>query len=87
MTSIVDSREIVQAFDISGTQECQIMHDLIENVEGEILCLDAGFNDRELVRKISELGITPRIFPKKSNKINGDIYWQKMYLLQMGCRG
>jgi transposase len=80
MTSIVDSREIVQGFDISGTQECQIMHELIKNVDGEILCLDAGFNDRELVRKISEMGIIPRIFPKKSNKINGDIYWQKMYL-------
>lgn len=80
MTSIVDSREIVQAFDISGTQECQIMHELIKNVEGKILCLDAGFNDRKLVSEISQLGMTARIFPKKNNKINGDVYWQKMYL-------
>lgn len=80
MTSIVDSREIVQAFDISGTQECQIMHELIKNVKGEILTLDAGFNDRNLVNEISKLGMKPYIFPKKNNKINGDIYWQKMYL-------
>jgi len=80
MTSIVDSREIVQAFDISGIQECQIMHELIKNVNGEILTLDAGFNDRELVSEISRLGMRPYIFPKKNNKINGDIYWQKMYL-------
>ncbi len=80
MTSIVDSREIVQAFDISGTQECQIMHNLIKNVDGKILCLDAGFNDRKLVVEISQLGMKALIFPKKNNKINGDIYWQKMYL-------
>lgn len=80
MTSIVDSREIVQAFDISGIQECQIMHELIKNVKGKTLCLDAGFNDRKLVSKISRLGMKPYIFPKKSNNINGNIYWQKMYL-------
>ena len=80
MTSIVDSREIVQAFDISGIQECQIMHKLIKNVEGKTLCLDAGFNDRKLVSEISRRGMTPYIFPKKNNNINGDIYWQKMYL-------
>lgn len=80
MTSIVDSREIVQAFDISGVQECQIMHELIKKVEGDTLCLDAGFNDRELVREIAELKMAPYVFPKKSNNINGDIYWQKMYL-------
>jgi len=80
MTSIIDSREIVQAYDISGIQECQIMHELIKNVKGITLCLDAGFNDRKLVSKISQLGMKPYIFPKKSNNINGDIYWQKMYL-------
>jgi len=47
MTSIVDSREIVQAFDFSGKDECRAMHTLIEEVEGESLRLDAGFNDRE----------------------------------------
>ena len=80
MTSIVDSREIVQAFDISGIQECQIMHELIKNVEGKSLTLDAGFNDRKLVSEISQLGMKPYIFPKKNNNINGDVYWQKMYL-------
>lgn len=80
MTSVVDSREIVQVFDISGTQECQIMHNLIKSVDGKILCLDAGFNDRKLVAEISQLGMKALIFPKKNNKINGDVYWQKMYL-------
>ena len=80
MTSIVDSREVVQAFDMSGIQECRIMHKLIKNVDGESLTLDAGFNDRNLVSEISKLGMSPYIFPKKCNNINGDIYWQKMYL-------
>ncbi|MBT3299018.1 hypothetical protein HN385_08845 [archaeon] len=80
MTSIVDSREIVQAFDISGIQECRIMHELIKNVDGKILTLDAGFNDRKLCAEISQLGVAPYIFPKKSNNINGSVYWQKMYL-------
>lgn len=80
MVSIVDSREIVQTFDISGTQECKIMHELIKDVDGKSLRLDAGFNNRELVKEISELGMTPFIFPKCINNINGDPYWQKMYL-------
>jgi len=80
MTSIVDSREIVQAFDVLGIQECQIMHELIKNVEGSSLSLDAGFNDRKLVSEISRLGMKPIIFPKKSNNMNGDVFWQKMYL-------
>lgn len=80
MTSIVDSREVVQAFDISGIQECIIMHELIKKVEGKVICLDAGFNDRELTTEISLLNMKPYIFPKKINNINGDIYWQKMYL-------
>jgi len=80
MTSIVDSREIVQAFDISGTQECRIMHELIKLVDGDSLRLDAGFNDRKLVWEISRRGMSPYIFPKCNNNINGDIYWQKMTL-------
>jgi transposase len=80
MTSIVDSREIVQAFDISGKQECQAMHDLIEQVNGNSLRLDAGFNDRELVRKIAEKGMKPFVFPKKSNNLNGKLAWKTMYL-------
>jgi len=80
MTSIVDSREIVQAFDISGEQECRAMHKLIENVYGNSLHLDAGFNDRELVRKIAEKNMIPYVFPKKNNNINGKLAWKTMYL-------
>ena len=65
MTSIVDSREIVQAFDISGEQECKAIHKLIDGVYGDSLRLDAGFVDRKLVTKIDELGMKPYIFPKK----------------------
>ena len=80
MTSIIDSREVVQAFDISGEQECKAMHNLIEEVEGNSLRLDAGFNDRELVRKIAEKEMIPYIFPKKNNNLNGDLAWKTMYL-------
>ena len=80
MTSIVDSREIVQNFDISGEQECRIMHKLIKCVYGDSLRLDAGFNDRELVRKIADKGMVPFVFPKKNNKLNGSLAWKQMYL-------
>ena len=80
MTSIVDSREIVQAFDVSGKQECKAMHKLIEGVHGDSLRLDAGFNDRELVRKIAERGMTPYVFPKKNNNLNGKLAWRTMYM-------
>lgn len=80
LTSIVDSREIIQAFDFSGKDECRAMHSLIEEVKGESLRLDAGFNDRELVRKIAEAGMLPYVYPKKSNKINGSESWREMYL-------
>ncbi len=80
LTCIVDSREIVQAFDFSGEDECKAMFDLIEEVEGQSLRLDAGFNCRELVRKIAELGMLPYIYPKKNNKINGSEAWREMYL-------
>ena len=80
LTSIVDSREIVQAFDFSGIDECKAMHSLIEEVEGDSLRLDSGFNDRELVRKIVEKNIIPYVYPKKSNRINGGNGWTEMYL-------
>lgn len=80
MTSIVDSREIVQAFDTSGEQECRAMHNLIENVYGNSLRLDAGFNDRELVQKIVERGMIPYVFPKCNNNLNGNVAWKSMYL-------
>lgn len=77
MTSIVDSREIVQAFDISGKQECKIMHLLVLELEKIIkssdcetlkskLTLDAGFVDRKLVQLIDDCGMTPYVFPKKN---------------------
>ena len=79
LVSIVDSREIVQAFEMNN-KECPTMHSLIENIKGDILCLDAGFIDRELTKKIFELGIKPLIFPKKNLNLNGSIYWKKMFL-------
>lgn len=80
MTSIVDSREVVQAFDVSGEQECKAMHALLEEVKGDSLRLDAGFNDRELARKIAEKEMIPYIFPKKNNNLNGSEAWKSMYL-------
>ena len=80
MTSIVDSREIIQAFDFSGEDECKAMFDLIEEVDGDSLRLDAGFNCRELVMRIAELGMLPYVYPIKSNKINGAEAWREMYL-------
>jgi transposase len=80
MTSIVDSREVVQAFDISGVHECQIMHELVKEVRGDSLRLDAGFNDRALATEIEELFMTPYIYPKKCNNLNGDLAWKFMYL-------
>ncbi len=79
LTSIVDSREIIQAFDFSGEDECKAMHSLIEEVDGDSLRLDAGFNDRELVRKIVEFGMLPYIYPKKNNILNGSDAWKEMY--------
>ena len=80
LTSIVDSREIVQAFDFSGEDECRAMHSLIEDAEGDSLRLDSGFVDRELVRKIVEQGLIPYIYPRKNSKINGSEAWREMYL-------
>ena len=79
MVSIVDSREIVQAFEINN-KECPSMHSLIKEVKGKSLCLDAGFIDRNLTREIAELGIKPFIFPKKNLDLNGGVYWKKMFL-------
>ena len=79
IVNIVDSREVVQAFDISGKQESRIMIKLVEQAEGDSLALDAGFNCRKLVSKINELGMTPFIFPKKNNILNGRLAWKLMY--------
>lgn len=80
LTSIVDSREVVQAFDASGQHERPAMHELIKRVQGISLRLDAGFIDRDLVNKIVELGMTPYVFPKKNTLLNGSLAWKNMYL-------
>ncbi len=88
MTSIVDSREVVQAFDISGKQECRIMHHLIKyliktskKLAGK-LTLDAGFVDRKLAQLIEDSGLSPYIFPKKNTKLTakGSPAWNRMWL-------
>lgn len=80
MTSIVDSREIVQAFDITGGGECKVMIELIQDVFGDSIRLDAGFNSRELTKEIEKLFMTPYIYPKSNNILNGDDSWKEMYL-------
>jgi transposase len=80
LTSIVDSREIVQAFDFSKKDECKVMHSLVKEVEGDSLRLDAGFNDKELVKKIVAQNIVPYVYPKKNNRMNGGEGWTEMYL-------
>ncbi len=57
LTSIVDSREVVQAFDVGHKAECPIMHELVEKIKNPLLknltnviksaklTLDAGFVD------------------------------------------
>lgn len=80
MTSIVDSREIVQAFDITGRGEKEVMKELVKEVTGDSIRLDSGFNDRELVKLIEKLFMTPYVYPKSINKLNGDDSWKFMYL-------
>jgi len=80
MTSIVDSREIVQAFDTTGRGECEVMKELIKEVSGKSIRLDAGFNDRELVKSIEDFFMTPYVYPKSNNILNGDDSWKYMYL-------
>ena len=80
LTSIIDSREIVQSFDFSGKNERLVIDSLVEEIEGDTLCLDAGFNDRDLVRKIVAKNIIPYVYPKKINRINGGNGWTEMYL-------
>jgi len=80
LTSIIDSREIVQEFDFSGRDEQIAMFDLVEKVDGDSLRLDAGFNNHELAKKIVEKNIIPYVYPKKINNINGSRGWSEMYL-------
>jgi len=80
MTSIVDSREIVQAYDITGRGECEVMLELIRQVSGDSLRLDSGFNSRELAKAIEDMFMIPYIYPKSINKLNGHDSWKYMYL-------
>ena len=80
MTSIVDSRQIVQAFDITRRGESEVMKELIKEVSGESIRLDSGFNDRELTKAIEELFMVPYIYSKSNNNLNGDDSWKYMYL-------
>src|SRR3989344_3309438 len=52
----------------------------VKEVKGNSLRLDAGFVDKELIRKIGELGMKSFIFPKKNLNLNGNIYWKEMFL-------
>lgn len=92
MTSIVDSREIVQEFDTSGKQECIIMHELVKKIAKDLkkdvnkllkkakLTLDSGFVDKKLAQLIENSGMIPYIFPKKNNKLKsgGSPGWKRM---------
>jgi len=92
MTSIVDSREIVLAFDLGTKQECRAMHGLVAEIKGCLktdidkilvnakLTLDAGFIDRKLSQLIENSGIIPYIFPKTNTTINsrGSRAWTRM---------
>jgi len=78
-TSIIDSREIVQTFEMSKSER-KAMKKMIEEVKGNSLRLDAGFVDRELTTKIAEFGMKPIIFPRANIDINGRITWKLMYL-------
>ncbi len=94
LTSIVDSRERVLAFDVGGTQECRAMHFLVKEIVDIIqrdvngllkkakLTLDSGFVDKKLAQLIEESGIIPYIFPKKNNvlKSKGHPAWKRMLL-------
>jgi transposase len=78
-TSVIDSREIVQAFEMNK-KEKEAMRKMLAEVKGDSLRLDAGFVDRKLTSMIFELGMKPFIFPKKNIDLNGRTAWKMMYL-------
>jgi hypothetical protein len=89
VTTIVDSRQIVQEFSLESKQECRLMNDLVRNLKERLqinpqiqqkLTLDAGFIDRKLTELISQSGMKPFIFPKKglTFKAKGSLAWKKM---------
>lgn len=56
------------------------MRELVEQVEGDSLRLDALFSDKKLAKKIAAKNMKPFIFPKKNITLNGNLAWKKMYL-------
>lgn len=94
MTSVVDSREVVQEFDTSGTQECVIMHELVKKIANYLkkdinkltkkakITLDSGFVDKKLAQLIEDSGMIAYIFPKKSTvlKSDGSPGWKRMLI-------
>lgn len=89
ITTIVDSRQIVQEFSLDSKQECPLMHDLVNQLRLKLnqnleiqqkLTLDAGFVDRKLTQLISDSNIKPFIFPKKTLtfRAKGSLAWKKM---------
>lgn len=89
ITTIVDSRQIVQSFSLESKQECPLMHDLVKELSKKLsdnpqirkkLTLDAGFVDRKLTELISNSNMEPFIFPKKNLtfRAKGSLAWKKM---------
>ena len=74
--------EVVLAVGVGGGNEHEVraMHELIKQVAGDSLRLDAGFNNRNLIDEISKRGMKPYVFPKKNNVLNGHLAWKLMYL-------
>ena len=91
MTSIVDSREVVQCFSLKNKHECVIMHALVKELAACMkkdgtckgkLTLDAGFVDRKLTQLIHDSGLVPYIFPRKNLTLSPKGYpaWRVMWL-------
>lgn len=84
LVTVIDSREIVQAYDLGHKSEQEAMRQIVLRVDGDSLRLDAGFVDRALTAKIQELGMKPFIFPRKNIRLNGSPAWKHMYLSLLG---
>lgn len=80
MISIIDTNEIVQEFELGSSNETKVMSTLLDRVNGDSIRLDAGFIDRELVRKIAEKELIPYVFPKSNTLLNGSLVWKSMFL-------
>lgn len=81
LTTIVDSREIVQGFN-DEVHEFEAMLQLIPSVRGESLRLDAGFLSRDVTNLASRYGLVPFIHPKTNTSMarEGSSSWQHMLL-------